>query len=93
MSKPYVGTAKKVSVGLATQTGIVGALGAFALAVIAFIEGDMSEEAVGALVSGAVILYGTIRGRMDQAKAMIENEAMTPIRPAGTTYAGETRVP
>ena len=59
-----------ISIGLSTQAGIIAALIAFILAIIAFVSGNRSEETIGALVTGAVILYGVIRGRMEQAAAI-----------------------
>jgi len=59
----------EVPVGLATQAGLAGAITAFVLAVVAFIAGDRSEETIGALVAGAILLYGVVTGRMRQAEA------------------------
>lgn len=61
--------APDVPKGLGTYLGLAGSLTAFALALIAFISGDRSEETVGALVTGGLILYAVIKGRMDQASA------------------------
>lgn len=60
---------ENVPVGFGTYLGLSGTLIAFAMAIIAFIEGDRSEETIGPLVVGGLVLYGTIKGRMDQASA------------------------
>lgn len=65
----------EVPKGLSTYLGLAGSLTAFALAVIAFVAGDRSEETVGALVTGGLILYAVIKGRMDQAKAQSDAAA------------------
>jgi hypothetical protein len=65
----------EVPKGLGTYLGIAGSLTAFVLAVLAFIDGDRSEETVGALVTGALILYAVVKGRMDQARAQADAAA------------------
>lgn len=65
----------EVSKGLGTYLGLAGSLTAFVLAVLAFIDGDRSEETVGALVTGAIILYAVVKGRMDQAQAQAKAAA------------------
>lgn len=65
----------KVSVGLATVAGLGTAAGAFILALVAFIDGQRDEETIGALVTGAAILYAVVRGRAEQAAAITQARA------------------
>lgn len=60
-----------VPVGPTTIAGISGALTAFALAIVAFIDGDRSEETIGALITGAVLLATVLWGRYRQATEQI----------------------
>lgn len=83
--------APNVGIGLGTASGLVGAVTTFLLGVIALIDGNHEEATVAAIVSSAVILYGMIRGRMDQAVAVVRAEgekaaaettaAMPPVTP------------
>lgn len=65
---------QSIPVGLSTQVGLAAALTAFVLALIAFIDGDRSEETIGALITGAVLIYGVVRSRGQQAAAQITAE-------------------
>jgi hypothetical protein len=58
-----------VSVGFGSAAGFTGSMVAFVLAIIAFINGDRTEETVTALVVGTILLVTTIAGRFWQAKA------------------------
>lgn len=63
-----------VPVGLSTQVGLVVAaiLGLIA-GVTSFLEGDHTEETVTLIAGSVVVLYGVIKGRMDQAAAAFSN--------------------
>jgi len=67
--------------GLATNVGLIaGALAAIAAGVAAIIEGDHTPETLGALLTAGALLYGVIRGWMDQAAAALARPpASTPI--------------
>lgn len=60
-----------IPIGTGTVAGLVAAITAFVMAVIAFINGDRSEETIGALVVGGVVLYGVITSRGKQASAAV----------------------
>lgn len=65
----------KVSVGLSTVAGLGTAAGAFILALVAFINGHHDDETIGALATGAAILYAVVRGRAEQAAAITQARA------------------
>lgn len=64
-----------IPVGLATQAGLGTAGLAFVLAVIAFIQGDRSEETISALGVGLLSVLSVVWGRMSQAKEQIKASA------------------
>lgn len=59
----------KVAFGLASKLGTAGAVTGFIMALIAFIGGDRSEETIGPLVVGGLLLYAVVDGRMKQRAA------------------------
>jgi hypothetical protein len=63
---------QNVSIGLATQAGLSTTVTAYVVAIIAFIQGDRTEETIGALVAGTVALLSVILGRYAQATAQIK---------------------
>jgi len=64
----------KVGVGLTTIIGIGAAVGQFLGAVVLMIQdGKVDPEDLTPFVTGAVTLYGVIKGRMDQAAAAIRS--------------------
>lgn len=81
-------TTPKVSVGLATQAGLSTTVVAYVLAIVAFIEGDRSEETVAALALGTAALVTTLWGRFAQAK-----EAIRASRPQSVTVNTSAAVP
>lgn len=75
-SKPTVLDAPavpEVPVGVSTQAGLAATLVAYVLAVVAFLNGDRTEETVTALVVGTVALAGVMWGRFIQARELIRN--------------------
>jgi len=56
----------KVSVGPSTAAGLTTTLVAFALAIVAFAEGDRTEETIMALVVGLGALAGVVWSRTRQ---------------------------
>lgn len=80
----------KISKGLATWAGLVAAGGQYALAIATFMEtfNDVDPTAgLGALATATATLYGVIKGRMDQATAVIQNPA--PTKPSGWVTSNE----
>lgn len=61
-----------VSVGLSTLLGSGAALTAFVLAIIAFIDGDRSEETIGALVTGVLLVVAVVTSRTTQQNALVK---------------------
>lgn len=79
----------KISKGLATWAGLVGAVGGFLLALATFM--DTFDEldplaGLGPLAAAAAVLWKVIDGRMKQATAQIEAGAK-PAQLAPATYA------
>jgi hypothetical protein len=74
---------QKLPIGLATQAGLGTTVTAYVLAIIAFVEGDRTEETIGALVTGTVALLSVILGRYAQATAQIKAGGLP-----GTIVAG-----
>jgi len=68
----------KVSKGLATYAGLVAAFGQYLASVAVFLEADNQTDALGPLVTATATLLAVIVGRMQQAKAAIENPKATP---------------
>lgn len=68
----------EIAVGLSTKLGL-GASGASFLAAIAAASGDRSEETLGALGAGVVLLGSVIWGRMLQAAAAIKVVHPAPV--------------
>lgn len=59
-------------VGLGTKLGVVvGALASVAAALAPVLDGDQTPESLGALGLAALAFYGVIRGRSDQAAAIV----------------------
>lgn len=80
----------KVQKGLATWAGIVAAVGQYLAAVAVFMQADNQSDALGPLVTATVTLLAVIVGRMQQAKAQIQNTpAPTPEPLSFTTSSGQ----
>lgn len=88
--------APSIPVGISTISGLIAAATAFILALIAFVNGDRSEETIGALVTGAVILYAVVSSRGKQAAAataaagsvLVAETDKPRIAPSATETAG-----
>jgi hypothetical protein len=60
---PPVGLSTRVGLAVAALLGVLGPLSTV-------LDGDQTPEAIGALVSAAIVLYGVIRSRGEQAAAL-----------------------
>jgi hypothetical protein len=83
----------KISVGLGTVVGILGALVQYlgALALI-LVPGDLTPEAITAMVTATLTLYKTLDGRFKQADSAIKAVAHTAVS-APVTATAETTAP
>jgi hypothetical protein len=79
---PASGT--NVPVGVGTIAGLGSGGSALALAVVAFISGDRSQETIGALASGTFLIAITVIGRMLQAKALATPNVVNVIERTST---------
>lgn len=71
----------KVPIGKTTVGGSVGALVGLVMAVLALLEGDRSEQTIGAIIGGLIFAASaipTIAGRMLQAYGQIRKQAEDP---------------
>lgn len=83
-----------VPVGLSTNVGLGTSGVAFALAILAFIQGDRSEQTLGVVAAGVVGIVSlgiTMGGRMIQARAQINAQANPAVvhLPVATTELHE----
>jgi hypothetical protein len=81
---------QKLPIGLATQAGLSTTVTAYVVAIIAFIQGDRTEETIGALVAGTVALLSVIFGRYAQATAQIKSGGLPGTIAAGVNPNGQT---
>lgn len=71
-----------VAVGLSTKTGYGVSLTAYALAIVAFLQGDRSDQTTGVIVAGTI---GTLSLLITQAGRYLQAHAATRARPAASS--------
>lgn len=69
----------KITKGLGTWAGLVGALGQYLAAVALFLAADDQALALGPLATATLTLYKVLDGRFGQAVAAIENPKPAPL--------------
>lgn len=77
-----------VSVGVGTIAGLGSGGAAFLLAIIAFASGNRSEETIGALGTGALLIATTLWGRFIQARELAKHP--TTVVNTGVVGTGRT---
>lgn len=76
-----------IPIGLGTKLGVLAAaISSLVGAIFAIADGDHSPETITALVVAGGLIYGVVKGRMDQATALA---GPPPVTVVNNTAAGE----